>query len=230
MVAVVLVPGHLCMGDWLYRPQIAALEGHEVTVADTVQDETTGAMADRLLAAAPERFVVAGLSMGGMVAMEVMARAPERVLGACLMDTDPTAARAKEIEWRAGLLAGGLPGYVETFTRSFFGHDAEKAAQLGVEVRDRMLETPEAVARAQARALDARRDIGPLIQDFAHPVEILVGAEDRVCPPKLHSPLADSLPAARLTVIADCGHIATLECSAEVNACLRRLIDAVEAA
>lgn len=225
MANVVLVPGHLCVDDWLYGPQIAALKDHDVTIADTLQDDTVGAMAERLLRAAPAEFVIAGLSMGGMVAMEVMARAPERVQGACLMDTDPTAARPREVEWRAGLLEKGLPDYVGTFTRAFFAHDAAKAASLGAEVRDRMLTTPEAVARAQAHALDTRRAMAPLVAGFPRPVRILVGAEDRVCPAKLHEPLPEILPAARLTLIPDCGHIATLECPEAVNAELAALID-----
>ncbi len=228
MVAIVLVPGHLCTGEWLYAPQLAALAGRRVVIADTTRDETIGGMADRLLAEAPERFVIAGLSMGGMVAMEVMARDPERVVAACLMDTDPTAARPREVEWRRGLLEQGLEVYVETFTDRFFMHDDEAAAQLGAEIRDRMLETPVAVARAQARALDTRREMAPLIAGFPHPVEILVGAEDRVCPPKLHDPLVDVLTAGRLTVIQDCGHIATLECAADVNAHLMHLLDEIE--
>ncbi|HET7410705.1 MAG TPA: alpha/beta hydrolase [Paracoccaceae bacterium] len=228
MVAVVLVPGHLCTAEWLYAPQIEALAGRETVLADTTRDDTIGAMADRLLAAAPERFVIAGLSMGGMVAMEVMARAPDRVLAACLMDTDPTAARKREVEWRNGLLAQGLPTYVETFVGRFFMHDEEGAAHLGAEIRDRMLDSPEPLARAQARALDTRREMAPLIAGFPHPVELLVGAEDRVCPARLHEPLVDIMPAARLTVIRDCGHIASLECASEVNAHLMRLIDEVD--
>lgn len=228
MVAIVLVPGHLCTADWLYGPQVEVLAGRQVVTADTTRDDTIAGMADRLLAAAPDRFVIAGLSMGGMVAMEVMARAPERVLAACLMDTDPTAARPREVEWRQGLLAQGLAGYVDTFVGRFFLHDDEAAATLGAQVREAMLATPEPVARAQARALDTRREMAPLIAGFPHPVEILVGAEDRVCPPRLHEPLVDILPAARMTVIQHCGHIATLECASEVNAHLMRLIDEID--
>lgn len=228
MVAIVLVPGHLCTADWLYGPQVEVLAGRQVVTADTTRDDTIAGMADRLLAAAPDRFVIAGLSMGGMVAMEVMARAPERVLAACLMDTDPTAARPREVEWRQGLLAQGLDGYVDTFVGRFFLHDDEAAATLGAQVREAMLATPEPVAHAQARALDTRREMAPLIGGFPHPVEILVGAEDRVCPPKLHEPLVDILPAARMTVIQHCGHIATLECASEVNAHLMRLIDEID--
>lgn len=228
MVAVVLVPGHLCPGEWLYAPQIEALGGREIVLADVTRDDTIGAMADRLLAAAPEQFVIAGLSMGGMVAMEAMARAPDRLVAACLMDTDPTAARPREIEWRRDLLGQGMPAYVETFVGRFYLHDEEEAARLEPETRDRMLLTPEPVARAQAHALDTRREMGPLIAGFPRPVEILVGAEDRVCPPKLHEALCDVLPGARMTVIQDCGHIATLECAALVNAHLVRLIDEVD--
>ena len=228
MVAIVLVPGHLCTAEWLYAPQIEALAGRRIVMADTTRDDTIGGMADRLLARAPERFFIAGLSMGGMVAMEVMARAPERVVGACLMDTDPTPARPREVEWRQGLLAQGLEAYVDTFVGRFFLHDPEEAAHLGAEIRERMLATPETVARAQARALDTRREMAPLIAGFPHAVGILVGAEDRVCPPKLHEPLCDVLPGARLTVIQDCGHIATLECAADVNAHLMHLLDEIE--
>ncbi len=223
MVAIVLVPGHLCDAS-LYAPQFAALEGHDVRLADTTADDTIGGMADRLLAAAPDRFVVAGLSMGGMVAMEAMARAPARVLGACLMDTDPTPAREREIAWRAGLLDQAFETYVDTFVGRFYAHDAEVAARLGPETRARMLATPEPVARAQARALDRRRDMVPLIAGFSAPVEIVVGAEDRVCPPKVHGPLAAALPGARLTEVPGCGHIATLERPSDVNERLAALV------
>jgi pimeloyl-ACP methyl ester carboxylesterase len=223
MATVLLVPGHLCDAS-IYAPQREALAGHEIFFADTTRDDTIAGMADRLLGQAPERFVVAGLSMGGMVAMEVIARAPGRVLGACLMDTDPTPARPREIEWRNGLLKQGFAAYVETFVGRFYAHDRRVAARLESETRARMLATPEPVARAQARALDRRRDMAPLIAGFPGPVEILVGAEDRVCPPRLHAPLAGVLPDAALTEIPGCGHIATLECPSEVNARLSALL------
>ena len=195
-----------------------------MTVADTGADDTIGGMAVRLLAQVPDRFVIVGLSMGGMVAMEVIARAPDRVLGACLMDTDPTPARGREIAWRAGLLDEGFETYVDTFVGRFYAHDAASAARLGPGTRERMLATPEAVARAQARALDRRRDMLPLIAGFPAPVEVVVGAEDRVCPSKLHGPLAAALPDGRLTEIPGCGHIATLERPAAVNERLAALL------
>ncbi len=214
MPPLVFVPGHMC-GPWLYAPQLAAWP--EATIADTFQDDTVGGMTDRLLATAPRRFAIAGLSMGGMVAMEVIARAPDRVAGACLMDTDPNAARDREVDWRAGLLAKGLDPYIDTFVERFYLHDPEAAARLGPMTRAQMAETPKAVLRAQVNALDTRRDMAPLIAGYAGPVEIIVGSEDKVCPPKVHQPLLEVLPSATLTEISGCGHIATLEHPETVN-------------
>jgi pimeloyl-ACP methyl ester carboxylesterase len=219
---IVWVPGHLC-GPWLYAPQMAVFGGaRETIVADTLSDDSIGAMAERLLTRVPERFVVAGLSMGGMVAMEVLARAPERVAGAVLMDTDPSRAREKEIDWRSGLLAkaeqDGLDAYVEKFVRRFYMHDVSVAERLGPLTRQMMAQTPVPIARAQANALDTRREMVPLIAGYGGPVEVIVGAEDKVCPPLLHGPITAALPGAVYTEIPACGHIATVEAPGPINA------------
>ncbi|MDH3667136.1 MAG: alpha/beta hydrolase [Paracoccaceae bacterium] len=231
MLPIVWIPGHLC-GSWLYAAQLTVFgAGREMILADTVSDDTIGAMADRLIAAAPERFVLAGLSMGGMVAMEVLARAPERVAGAALMDTDPTPARAKEIAWREGLLAGtaedGFEVYVDTFVGRFYLHSPTAAERLGPLTRKMMAETPIPVARAQARALDTRREIVPLIEGFGGAVEVIVGAEDKVCPPLLHGPLAKALPRAVLTEVPGCGHLATVEAPDQINTRIAALLDRI---
>ncbi len=231
MTPIVWVPGHLC-GPWLYAPQFAVFgEGRTTIIADTHKDDTIGAMANRLIAAAPERFVLAGLSMGGMVAMEVLARAPERVAGAVLMDTDPTPARSKEIFWRQGLLAGaaedGFQVYVDTFVDRFFLHSPTAAERLGPLTRMMMAETPLPVARAQARALDTRREMAPLIDGFGATVEVIVGAEDKVCPPMLHGPLAEALPGAVLTEVPGCGHLATIEAPDQINTRIAALLDRI---
>jgi pimeloyl-ACP methyl ester carboxylesterase len=204
---------------------------HPTILADVGSDDEIGAMADRLLAAAPDRFLLAGLSMGGMVAMEAMARAPDRLAGVALIATDPTPARLREIEWRAGLI--GEPGspldrYIDRFVPRFFGHDTEVASALGPVVASMAREVPPEVGRAQAHALDRRREMLPLIAGFPAPVEIVVGTEDRICPPLLHRPLAGGLPDARLTEIEGVGHLAAVEAPAAVNACVERLIRRVE--
>lgn len=232
MLPIVWIPGHLC-GPWLYAPQLGAFGGtRETILADTTRDDDLGTMAERLLDAAPPHFVLAGLSMGGMVAMEVMARAPERVAGAVLMDTDPSRAREREIEWRAGLLdraaREGLEAYVARFVQRFYLHDTAVAGRLGELTRQMMAETPLEIARAQARALDRRREMVPLIAGYAGPVEVIVGAEDRVCPPLLHKPIAEALADAVLTEIPGCGHLATIEAPDPVNARIAALLARVD--
>ncbi len=200
-------------------------------VAETNSDDSLGDMAERLLAGAPERCGLAGLSMGGMVAMEVLARAPERVAGAVLMDTDPTRAREKETLWRDDLLKlaerDGLEGYVGKFVRRFYMHDISVAERLGPLTGQMMAKTPVDVARAQARALDTRRGMTPLIAGFAGPVEVIVGAEDKVCPPLLHQPIAAALAGAAYTEIPACGHLATIEAPGPVNARIEMLLERV---
>jgi pimeloyl-ACP methyl ester carboxylesterase len=214
---ILWVPGHLCDAR-LYAPQLEALGGRvaEVTHADSIAE-----MASRLLAGAPARFVVAGLSMGGMVAMETMAREPGRIAGAVLMDTDPCAARERERAWRAremaGLRAEGPEGYVSRFTAKFFAHDAGTEALFGPKVRAMAAAMPAEVIEAQARALDAREDMLERIAGFGAPVEVIVGEADRVCPPRLHWPIAAACRDALLTHIPDCGHIATLEAPVEIE-------------
>jgi len=221
---IVWVPGHLC-GPWLYAPQLAAFgANHPTIIADTLSDDDLGAMAERLLARAPRRFIVAGLSMGGMIAMEAMTRAPERIAGAVLMDTDPTAARPRELEWRKGLLAeasrNGLPTYIDRFIPRFFAHDAEIASKLEPLVRAMALEMPAKVVHQQAHALDSRRNMLAQLEGFAAPVEVIVGSADRICPPQLHPPIVEACSNATLSELPGVGHLATLEAPEDVNRCI----------
>jgi len=222
---LVWVPGHMC-GPWLYAAQAGLWPGAEVH-AGPWPETCLGAMAERLLAAAPDRFVLAGLSMGGMLAMEAMARAPDRLAGVLLMDTDPTPARARERAWRAGEMqdvrANGVAGYAARFSAKFYAHDRGVAARLGPATEARMAAVPAERVLAEAAALDTRRAAVPLIEGISAPVEVLVGAADRVCPPRLHPPVAVACRDARLTVVPGCGHIATLERPDAVAAALMRL-------
>ncbi|MEL6281562.1 MAG: alpha/beta hydrolase [Pseudomonadota bacterium] len=224
------IPGHLCDAR-LYVDQWAAFQSRaEQRLAETRADADLGAMAERLIAQAPPRFAIAGLSMGGMVAMEVLARAPDRVIGAALLDTDPTPARPKEIAWRAEMRSrvrdDGIGAFVDVFVSKFFTHSARTEDALAAQVRDMMIDAGESVFRTQSDALDARRDTRAAVARYAGPLAIICGAEDRVCPPKLHWPLGLGKNA-DLTVVPGCGHLATLEAPHAVNAALSNWLDAL---
>lgn len=220
----IFIPGHLCDGR-LYAPQIGTRP--DAVIADVTRDDSIAAMAARLLDTAPDRFVLAGLSMGGMVAMEVMARAPDRVAGALLMATDPTAARPKEIAWRAGERAkvaeGGLAAFARPFAAMFFAHDQAVAARLDPEVAAMQDAADAALYGRQSDALDGRRDLLDTLSGCPVPVEILAGREDRICPPVLHERLAGVLPQARLDILPGCGHLISLERPQAVERALARL-------
>ncbi|MBB5515924.1 pimeloyl-ACP methyl ester carboxylesterase [Rubricella aquisinus] len=227
MTPVIFIPGHLCTAE-IYAPQIASLGGRPYLVADTTQDDTLGAMAERLLAQAPERFVLAGLSMGGMIAMEVMTRAPERVAGALLMDTDPYAARDKENTYRESVIARvraeGLMSFVDQFTPRLYGHSPDAMAQLLPAARAMMGAMPVDVFYRQSAALMSRRDMLPLIAGFAGPVTVLVGEKDVICPPVVHQAMAEALPDAAYVEVPGAGHIPTLETAATVTHALHDLL------
>ena len=224
---IVLVPGHLC-GEWLYAPQIAALGGRPHHVADVTRDRSIAAMAERLLADTSGPLVLVGLSMGGMVAMEAMAAAPERIAGALLLDTDPHTAREKEVAWRRGERArvaeAGVAVFSDPFSARSFSHRTDGGGDLAARVAARMRTTPGAVFGAQADALDAGRDLVEAVAPFPGPVEIAVGAEDRICPPRLHAPLAARLADVRLTEMPGTGHLASVEAPETVTALLMRLL------
>lgn len=221
---IIFIPGHLCDGR-LYDPQRAAFADHPCQIADMVQDDSIIAMAQRVLAAAPPRFVAVGLSMGGMVAMALMGLAPERLAGVALLDTDPTPARDKEIEWRrtqrAAVAERGLAAFVDRFIPAFYGHDASVMARLAAPTRAMMLDMTPAIYDRQSDALDGRPDCLPWLASYAGPVLTLCGAEDKVCPPRLTQMMTAAHGRAQEVLIPNCGHIATLEAPDAVNAALR---------
>ncbi len=222
---IVLIPGHLCDAR-LYAPQRPLLDAHgAVRVAETRLDESIEGMAARLLAEVPGRFAALGLSMGGMVATALLARAPERVLGAALLDTDPFPARPVETAWRAEQVARvrteGLGPYIDAFTSRFFAHAPERSAALVAETRAMMRSTPVETFERQSRALDGRGDTRAAVAAYSGPLAVIWGGEDRVCPPRLHAEIA-AAPTAAATEIPDCGHLATLEAPEAVNRALER--------
>ncbi len=222
---LVLVPGLLCDHE-LYRHQIATLgDVADILVADTFQDDSLAGMADRLLASAPPRFALAGLSMGGYVAQEVMRRAPERVSRLALLDTNARADRQELIDARMAQMemarAGRLSEVVDELAPMLIHEDrAADAAFLG-QVKAMMNRVgPDAFVRQQT-AIMTRADGREDLRSVTVPTLCLCGREDALTPPKVHVEMVDRLPNGSLVVIEDCGHLATMERPRAVTALLR---------
>jgi pimeloyl-ACP methyl ester carboxylesterase len=211
---IVLVPGLNCSAR-LYAEQIPALwRFGPVTVADHTRDDTIAAMARRTLAAAPPRFALAGLSLGGYVAFEIMRQAPARVVKLALLDTgaraetpEQTAKRLPRIE----LAKAGRMAEVADVQFPLLVHPSNHADALRMLTRAMAEETGSAAFLRQQQAAITRPDSRPGLSAIACPVLVLVGDSDQVTPPALSQEIAAAIADARLVVIAECGHLSPLE-------------------
>jgi pimeloyl-ACP methyl ester carboxylesterase len=222
---LVLLPGTLLDAE-LFEQQVAHLaDVADITVGDLTRDDSIAGMAGTVLAAAPSCFALAGLSLGGIVAFEIMRRAPERVDRLALLDTNPAPPRPDQLAAWAELgelaEAGRLDQVVERLLpglfRSGWRDDERKVAS----VRAMAARVgPQAYVR-QRRALAGRADSRPALAAIACPTLVLVGRDDVLTPPALHEEMAAAIPHAKLLVIEHCGHLSPLEQPRAVTSALR---------
>jgi pimeloyl-ACP methyl ester carboxylesterase len=228
---LVLVPGLLC-DALLWTAQIEALEDHvECWVADHTRSATMAGVAADVLRDAPfERFAVAGLSMGGYVALEIVRQAAERVDRLALLDTSARADTSEQLEKRQGLIALARRGRFIGVTQALLPLLLHRA-RLG---DDKLVSTVKKMAInigqeafiRQELAIMSRADSLPLLPAITCPTLVLCGRQDALTPPERHEEMARALPAAKLRVIEECGHLSTLERPAEVSAALQRWLSA----
>lgn len=222
---LVLVPGLLCTSA-LFAPQVEALAPpRRIVVADHTRDDTMAAIAGRLLAAAPERFALAGLSMGGYVAFEVMRQAPDRVTRLALLDTSARPDAEEVRERRLGQIAAAEAGRFEDVQAELWPRlvhpDRIHDGVLESVVRGMMRESGVAVFVRQQRAIMGRPDSRPLLGRIRVPTLVLVGDRDALTPPELAREMADGIDGASLVVVPHSGHLSTLERPEAVTQALR---------
>jgi pimeloyl-ACP methyl ester carboxylesterase len=218
---LVLVPGLNCTRA-LFEPQIAPLRGRrDIVLADHSRDETMAGIAARLLAAAPERFALAGLSMGGYVALEVMNQAPERVTRLALLDTNARADRPEQAAQRRELIAlaekEGVAKAAEMLLPYWLHKDRLADAELVATVRHMAETVGLAAFKRQQEAILGRPDNRPFLEQIRSPTVIIVGAEDAITPVKVAEEMHAGIAGSRLEVIPNCGHLSTLERPDAVN-------------
>ncbi|PVE23209.1 alpha/beta hydrolase [Microvirga sp. KLBC 81] len=212
---LVLIPGLACTAR-LFEPQMSALAGsRNIVVADHTQDDSIPAIAARLLKDAPERFSLAGLSMGGYVAMEVMRQAPERVQRLALLDTTARPDTPEASQDRERLIALAQSGrYGDIFARAWprlVHPDRQSDRELQSVIFKMMQETGAEAYVRQQRAIMGRVDSRPLLPSIEIPTLILVGDGDLITPPDVAREMAEMIEWASLVVIPESGHSSTLE-------------------
>ncbi len=213
METIYLLCGLLC-DEEVWQGQVAELRNkYDVRVVGFQGYDSIGAMAARVLDSAPERFSLAGHSMGGRVALEVYRRAPQRIERLALLDTGYEPVAPGEAERRAVLvnkaLAEGIESIAETWARPMIAPCNQPA------VLDRVVamvgRMSGEIYAGQTRALLGRPDATPVLATIACPTLVLCGAEDTWSPPERHERLRERIPGAWLKVIDDCGHMSTME-------------------
>ena len=212
---ILLVPG-LVSSPRIYAPVVPALwRFGPVTVANHIRDDNMGAIARRILAEAPPRFALAGHSMGGYIAFEIMRQAPERVAKLALINTqarpdtpEATArrrgqiARAQGGEYRA-ILDELFPGFVHPSR-----HGEAFLQQL---VRDMGDDIGVDAFIRQQTAIMSRPDSRPTLAWIKCPTLVLTGDADNTIPNALSKEMAEGIHGAKLTVLTSCGHLPQVE-------------------
>ncbi|WP_186074519.1 alpha/beta fold hydrolase [Burkholderia gladioli] len=225
MTPIVLIPGLLCTAE-VFAPQIPALWPYgPVTVASTLEGDSIAAMAAAILASAPPRFALAGFSMGGYLAHEILRRAPERVTRLALLSTSARADQPIQVEMRQALLEAATHGDYDTVLANATlntAHVSLRRDPVFAATKRRMAaDIGRAAFARQTAAVIGRPDSRCELPSIAVPSLVLVGDSDPVTPPEFAREMAEAIPGAKLVIVPECGHTSPLERPEAVNAALR---------
>jgi pimeloyl-ACP methyl ester carboxylesterase len=214
-IPIILVPGLVC-SPRIYAPQIPALwQNGPVMLANHIRDNTMAGIAKRILDEAPERFAIAGHSMGGFICLEVMRQAPERVARLALLSTsarpDTPEGTERRLGWIAETKAGGYHAILDRLFANFVHPSRAKDANLYKTVREMGDDVGPEAFMHQLEAIMTRADSRPLLPSIKCPTLVLTSDTDNTVPNTFSTELADGIPGAKLVVIPDCGHLPQLE-------------------
>ncbi len=224
-IPLILLPA-LLNTEALWRHQTETLADiAEMRVDDLTGDDSIAGMAASVLETAPERFALAGLSMGGYTAQEIMRQAPERVMRLALLDTSARPDTPDRTEGRKAQMAlagdGRFEDVIAQTVPFMINPEGPPDEALHDTIRT-MCRTvgPDAFIRQQTALMhrpDGRGDLAKI----DCPTLVLCGRQDQPTPLEMHEEMADGIAGAVLVVVEDCGHLAPLERPEAVSAAMR---------
>jgi pimeloyl-ACP methyl ester carboxylesterase len=226
---LIFVPGLGCTAD-LFAEQIAGLRGEVViNVADHTRHDTISGIARAVLAAAPGRFALCGLSMGGYIAFEMMRQAPDRVDRLALLDTTAFSDTPEQTERRLKLIAMAQSGEFNSVCDTLwplYVHPARHGdAALKQAVFKMMDDTGAEIFVRQQKAIISRPDSRSSLGAIHCPTLVLVGNQDILTPISAARTIADGIVGSKLQIVQDCGHLSTMEQPDAVAQALRVWMD-----
>jgi pimeloyl-ACP methyl ester carboxylesterase len=216
MHTIYLLCGLLC-DETVWEQQTPTLKalGYEVKTLSFQGFDSLPAMASHLLEQAPERFSLAGHSMGGRVALEAYRQAPERIDRLALLDTGYAPALPEETESRGLLvnkaLAEGIDAIAETWARPMLGPSRQTDSALLDEILRMVGRMSGEIYAGQTQALLNRPDATDVLASIHCPTLVLCGQQDSWSSPERHRQMAGMIPNSELVLIDDCGHMSTME-------------------
>jgi pimeloyl-ACP methyl ester carboxylesterase len=227
MPPLILIPGMMCDARmWGGIP--AALYPRQVAHYLPTEAETMQELARAVLAQAPQRFSLAGLSMGGIVAMEILRQAPDRIERLALLDTNARSelpeVRARRAGQIARALAGDLDGVMREEMKPNYLADPNDIPLLDL-CMDMALSLGPGVFRRQSLALRDRPDQTATLAAFRGPALVLMGEHDRPCPRDRHDLMHSLMPQSRLVVVPGAGHLTPLERPLETLSAMKDWLD-----
>jgi pimeloyl-ACP methyl ester carboxylesterase len=224
---IYLLPGLLCDGIvWQFQAEALTADGYEVRIPDFRFFDSLNVMAQAVLADAPSRFAVAGHSMGGRVALEIIRQRPDRVDRLALLDTGTHGAQSGEAAKRQILVdlakAEGMTALAARWLPPMVHPDRLEDPDFMAVLTAMVERMSPAIYEGQVRALLNRPDARPGLSRIGCPVMLGVGRQDGWSPPAQHQVMADAIPQAKLEIFEESGHMAPMEAPVAVTQALRR--------
>ncbi|WP_409411256.1 alpha/beta fold hydrolase [Bradyrhizobium sp. AUGA SZCCT0182] len=227
-IPVVFVPG-LAADGRLWQPVMDGLASVVDPKVAACKGNSIAAWADEILSHAPDRFFIAGTSMGGYVALEVALRGDDRLAGVILLNTNARSASPQQRERGGALIdevrSGSFDQVVERLAGFIGGGKPELTEAVAQMTRDAGADT---FVRQQQAVLE-RQDRRAELPRMNLPTLVIAGDDDRVTPPSVNNEIARLVPEAELEILA-CGHLSTLEVPSEVSETIERWLAIHQAA